>query len=183
MADVVGGDGTEAADAPEVAAEFDDGGRHGAVGFAGIEDKRDAIAELAEDFRAAFAGGRAGEIGAGAGERDAKFGDETGNDFVFGPAKGDAAGVGGDFEGKAVGGVDDDGERAGPTGLRETIEIVREFPGEDDGVSERIDEDGKSAVLGTALGAENCIDGGEIDGVGGEGVERVRGNSNDRAAV
>ena len=67
--------GTFAADAPVVTAQFDDGGRHEA-GFAGVEDERDAVTELAEDFVTAGAGGGAGNVGAGTGERDAKFRDE-----------------------------------------------------------------------------------------------------------
>lgn len=180
---MVGGDGGFAADAPEVAAEFDDGGGRERVGFAGIEDERDAVAELAENFLAAFACGRAGKIGAGAGERNAEFVDEIGNNFIFGPAEADTASVGSDFEGNAVGGVDDDGERAGPEGFGEAMEIVGEIFCEDGGVRERIDEDGKCAVLGTALDAEDVIDGGEIDGIGGESVKRVGGNSNDGAAA
>jgi len=180
---VVGRDGAFAADAPLVAAKLDDGGGHGAGGFAGIEDERDAIAKLAEDFVAAFASGRAREVGAGACERNAEFGNKIGDNAAFGPAESDAAGVGGDLQGKAVGGVDDDREWAGPTGLGEAIEIIGEIFGEDRGVDERVDENRKSAMFGTALDAENFLDGGEIDGIGGEGVERVRRDSDDRTAV
>lgn len=183
MADVVGGDGAFAADAPEVTAKFDDGGGREGVGFASIEDERDAVAELAEDFLATFARGGAGKIGAGAGEREAEFRDEIGNDFIFGPTEGDAAGVGGDLEGKTVRGIDDDGEGTGPAGFGETKKIVGEIFGEDRGLGERIYENGKGAVLGTAFDAEDLFDGGEINGIGGEGVKRVRGNGNDRAAV
>ncbi len=70
FADLFGGDGTLAAYTPVVAAELDDGGGLRAVGFAGVEDERKAVAKLAENFFAAFAGGRAGKIGAGSGERD-----------------------------------------------------------------------------------------------------------------
>ena len=56
VVDVVGGDGPETADAPVIAAEFHDGGGHHTVSFAAIEDQRDAIAELGEDFFAAGAG-------------------------------------------------------------------------------------------------------------------------------
>jgi len=183
FANIVGGDGAFAADAPLVATKLDDRGGHGAGGFAGIEDERDAIAELAEDFVAAFASGRSGEVGAGAGERNAKFGDEIGDDVAFGPAKSDATGVGSDLQGKAVGGVDDDRKRAGPASLGEPKEIIGEIFGEDRGVDEGIDENGKGAMFGTALDSENFLDGGEIDGIGGEGVERVRGDSDDSTPV
>ena len=148
-----------------------------------IENERDAIAELAEDFFATFTGGRAGNIGAGAGERDAEFGDEIVDDFVPGPAESDAASVASDFEGKAIGSVDDDGERTRPAGLRETIEIVGKILGEDLGVDERVDENGKGAVFGASFDAKNFFDGSEIDGIGRESVERVRRNSDDRAPI
>jgi len=76
VANVVGGDSAETADAPVIAFEFDDGGRHDTAGFARVQDQREAIAKLTENLLAAGAGGRAGNIGAGAGERDADCGDE-----------------------------------------------------------------------------------------------------------
>ncbi len=122
--DIVGGNGSFAADAPEVAAEFDNSGRHRAVGIAGIKNERDAIAELAEHFVATFAGGRAGKIGTGTGQRHTEFRDEIIDNFVSGPTQRYAPRVGSDFEGKAVRRVDDDGKRARPAGLRETVEII-----------------------------------------------------------
>ena len=183
IADVVGGDGTFAADAPVITAQLDDGGRQHVGSFAGVEDQRKAIAELGEDFDAAGAGGRAGKIGASAGERDAEFGDEINDDFGLGPAESDAASVGGDFQGKAVRGVNDDGERPGPAGLGETKEIVRKIFREDLGVDQRANENRKSAMLGTALDAKDFFDGGEIDRVGGESVKRIGGDGDDRTAI
>lgn len=48
---------------------------------------------------------------------------------------------------------------------------------------EAADEDGESAVLGTSFDTEDFIDGGEIDGIGGEGVESVGGHGNYSATV
>ena len=124
FADLVSGDGTFATDAPVVATEFDDGGRHDTVGVTGIEDERDAIAELTEHFVAAFAGAGARKIGTGAGQRHTEFRDEIVDNFMFGPTQRYATGVRRDFEGKAVRRVDDDGQRTGPAGLREAVEIV-----------------------------------------------------------
>lgn len=166
-----------------IAAEFDDGGRRGVTGFAGIEDQRDAVAELAEDFFAGGTTGRAGKIGAGAGERDADFGDEASNDLIFRPAEGDAAGIAGHLERKTIGGVHDDGERAGPASVGEAIEIVGKFAGQNHGVVERADQDGERSGFGTALHTKDFLDGREIDGVGGEGVERVRGDGDDGTTI
>ena len=107
--DIVGGDGAETADAPVIATEFDDSGRHDGVGFAGIEDQRKTIAQLVKDFTSTGAGGGVRNIGAGAGEGHTDFGDEIGDDARLGPTQGDAAGVGGNLEGQAVGSVDDNG--------------------------------------------------------------------------
>ena len=181
--DVVGGDSAETADAPVIPFEFDNRGRHDGGSLAGVENEREAIAELVEDFFPAGAGGRVGDVGAGAGKWDANFGDEIRDDSGFGPTKGDAAGVGGDFEGEAVGGVDDDGERAGPTGFGETIKIVGKFARKHHGVIEIADEDGKGAVLGAPLDAEDLLDGGKINGIGGEGVEGIGGYGYNSTAV
>jgi hypothetical protein len=181
--DLLRGDGAFAADAPEVAAEFDDGGRRDAIGAAGVEDQREAITELAEDFVAGFAGRRAGKIGAGAGERNADFGDEVADNSILGPAKSDAARVAGDFQREAVGSVDNQSERAGPAGLRQTIEIIGKVPGEGLGKGDGVDEDRKSALLGASFDAKNLFDRGEIDRIGGQSVERVGWHSDDRTAI
>jgi hypothetical protein len=180
---VVGGDGTFAADAPVFAAEFDDGGGQDAVRLTGIEDEREAIAELIEDFFTGGAGGRTGFVGAGAGERHAEFGDKFLRDFAFRPTKSDAAGVGGDFQRQAVGRFDDDGERAGPAGFGEAKEIVGKLAGNFHGLVHGIDEDGKGARFRATFNAEDGIYSGEIDGVGSEGIERVRRNGNNGAAL
>jgi len=138
---------------------------------------------LAENLLATGAGGRAGDIGAGAGERDANFGDEIRNDFALGPTESDATGVGGDFEGQTVGRVDDDSKWTGPEGFSEAIKVVREIFGENECVIEMADEDRQGAVLGAPFDAENLFDGGEVDGIGGQSVEGVGRNGGDRTAV
>ena len=122
-----------------IAAEFNNGGRQGTGCIACIEDERDAVAELAKNFLATFAGRRTGKISAGAGKRDAELGDEIVDDFILGPAQSNSARVARDFKGKTIGSVDDDGERTGPAGLCQTIEVVRKIFGEDLGVDQRVD--------------------------------------------
>lgn len=128
---------------------------------------------MPEDFLAGFTGGTAGEIGASAGYGNADFRDEAVDDFVFGPAEGDAPGVACDFKWETVGGIDDQCERTGPAGLRQTVEIVGEFLGENLGKADGIDEDGKSALFGASFDTEDFFDRGEIYGIGGERVERI----------
>ncbi len=181
--DDFGRDGALAADAPVVATEFDDGGWHEALRFAGVEDQRDAIAELTENFVATGAGGRTGNVGASAGERDTNFLDESRDDFTSGPAKSDAAGVAGNFEGKAHGGVKNDSEWAGPESVGETIEIVGKIARENVSVMDGVDEKRKRFGFGATLDAKDFVDGGKIDGIGSEGVERVGGNRDHRTAI
>jgi hypothetical protein len=181
--DDIGGDGALAADAPVVATKFDDSGWHQGLSFSGVENERDAVAELAEDFVATGAGGRARDVGAGAGQRDADFLDESRNDFTSGPAKGDAASVAGNFQRKAHGSVEHDGERAGPESVGEAIEIVGKIASENVGVVDGVDEQRKSLGFGASLDAEDFVDSGKVDGIGGESVERVGGYSNDRTAI
>ena len=181
--DDFGGDGALAANAPMVAAKFDDGGRHEGLSFSRVEDERDAIAELAKDFVATGAGGRARNVGAGAGERDADFLDESTDDFTSGPTQSDAASVAGNFQRKTHGGVENDGERAGPESVGETIEIVGKIASENVRVVNGVDEQRKSFGFGTSFDAEDFVDGGEVDGIGGKSVERVGGNRDHRAAI
>ena len=181
--DDFGGDGALTADAPVVATEFDDGGWHEALCFAGVENQRDAIAELAEDFIAAGTGGRTGNVGASAGERDTNFLDESRDDFASGPAKSDAARVAGNFEGQAHGGVKNDSERAGPESVGEPIKIIGKIARENVSVMDGVDEKRKSFGFRTTLDAKDFVDGGKIDGIGSEGVERVGGNRDHRTAI
>ena len=172
-----------AADTPVVTTEFDDGGRLGTVRAARIEDEGDAVAELVKDLVAAFAGGGAGKIGACAGERVAYFGDQIADDFVFGPAQGNASGVGSDLQRKTIGRVDDDSERAGPTSVGESIEIVRKISRKDLRKNQGVDEDRKGAVLGASFDAKDFLDGSKIDRIRGEGIERVGRNGNDGTTI
>jgi hypothetical protein len=181
--DDFGGDGALAANTPMVAAKFDDGGRHEGLSFSRVEDERDAIAELAKDFVATGAGGRARNVGAGAGERDADFLDESTDDFTSGPTQGDAASVAGNFQRETHGSVENDGERAGPESLGETIEIVGKIASENVRVVNGVDEQRKSFGFGASFDAEDFVDGGEVDGIGRKSVERVGGNRDHRAAI
>lgn len=181
--DDVGGNGAFAADAPEIATEFDDCGWHQGLRFARVEDERDAVAELAEDLGATGACGRAGDVGASAGKRDANFLDEPRNDFTSRPAKGDAASVAGNLQRKAHGSVENDGERAGPESVGETIKIIRKVPSKNVGVVDGVDKKRKRFGFGASLDAEDFVDGGKIDGIGSEGVERVGRNSDHRTAI
>lgn len=99
------------------------------------------------------------------------------------PTESDAAGVGGDFEGQTVGGVDDDGKRAGPQGFGEAIEVVREIFGENDRVIDMADENWEGTVFGASFDAKYLFDRGEVDGIGCQSVKRVGRNGGDRTAV
>jgi hypothetical protein len=138
---------------------------------------------LAKDFVATGAGGRAGNVGTGAGERDANFLDEPRNDFTRWPAKSDAAGVAGNFQWKAHGSVENDGERSGPESVGETIEIVGKVASENVRVVDGVDEKRKSFGFGASFDAEDFVDSGEIDGIGGESVKRVGRNRDHRTAI
>ncbi len=181
--DNVGRNSAFAANAPEVATKFDDGGRNETLSFAGVKDERDTIAELAKDLVATGTCGRAGDVGAGASKRYADFLDKLSDDFTSGPAKSDAPGVAGDFERKAHGSVKDNGERPGPESVGETIEIVGKVASENVRVMDGVDEERKSLGFGASLDAEDFVDGGEIDGIGSQCVERVGGNRDHRAAI
>ena len=45
------------------------------------------------------------------------------------------------------------------------------------------DENGQGLSFGASLHAENFFDGREIDGIGGESVEGIGGNGDNRAAI
>ena len=190
--DVGDGDGAFAEDFPIFVLDADDRGGETGTGFAGVEDEREAQAELLHDLIAAGAGREAGDVGAGAGDGAAKFVDELFDDGMFGPAERDFAGVGGDFERDAVCGFDNEGKAAGPEGLGELGEIAgrvlhrgaleEALAHQDERLFERVDEDGEGARFGAALDTIKLVDGGEIEGVGGEAVESVGRDGDDTAA-
>ena len=166
-----------------ISSEFDDGRGHDGGGFTTVENEWETIAELIEDFFPAGTSRRVGDVGTGTGQRDAEFGDQVGDYFRFWPTQSDAAGVGSNLEGQAVGRVDDDGEGARPAGVGQAKEIVREILCENHCMTERVDEDGEGAVLGPSFDAKDFVDSREVDRISGESVESVGGDGNDRAAI
>ncbi len=138
---------------------------------------------MAKDFVAAGAGGRAGNVSAGTGKRDAEFLDEFTDNFTRGPPKGDAAGVASNFQRKPHGSVENDGERAGPESVGETIKIVGKFASENVRVVYGVDQKRESFGFGASLDAEDFVDSREIDGIGSESVERIGGNGDHRTTI
>ena len=96
------GDGAFAEDFPVFVLDADDGGGEARAGFAGIENEREAKAELLHQLIGVGAGWEAGNVGAGASDGAAEFVDELFDDGMFGPAEGDFASVGGDFQRDAI---------------------------------------------------------------------------------
>jgi len=139
------GDSPLPADAPMIASKFNDGRRKHVLRFAGIQDYRNAIAELTKHLLATFTGRRTREIRTGAGERHTNLVNQATDNLVIRPAKGDAAGVGSDLEWQTIGSVNDDGQRSRPAGLGKTIEIIGEFARKNGSVFDGINEDGKCA--------------------------------------
>ena len=142
-----------------IASEFDNRGGDAVVGLSGVQDEREAIAQLRKDLSSAGAGGKAGHIGASSGERDTEFRDEIRDDLAVRPAKSDAASIGRYFEGQPVRSIDNDGEWPRPTGFSQAEEIVGKITRENCGIDQRIDEDGQGAALGASFHAKNFFDG------------------------
>lgn len=84
--EVGGGDDAFADDFPGVIAEDYDGGDHVGAEVAGVENERDAGAELLHDLRAGNAGRMSGNIGAGSGDGAGELVDQAGDDSVARPA-------------------------------------------------------------------------------------------------
>jgi hypothetical protein len=183
--DLVGGDGAFAENHPGVASagEVDDGGGGGAGGGAAVDDEGQLVAELLADAGGRGALGQAEQVGRGCGDGQAEAGDDGAWDGGFGHAQGEVAGVGGDAQGKAGAGFDDDGERAGPELFGETIEGGVELAGEFVGLGDFGDEEGEGLVASAGFELVDAIDGAEIDGVDGETVEGVGGERDDVAAA
>jgi hypothetical protein len=95
---------------------------------------------------------------------------------MIGPAHCDAASIRCDLKRQASGGVHDESQWARPAGFGESIKIVGQFAGKNGSLVEGIYEDGEGASFKASLDAKNLVDCGEINGVGGEGVERVGWN-------
>src|ERR1039457_307514 len=130
--DFVGGDGAFAEDHPGVAAagEVDDGGGEGAGGGASVNDEGDLVGELGADEVGVGTLRHAAQVGGGGGDGQAEAVDDGARDGGFRDAQGDVAGVGGDAQGKAGAGLDDDGGGAGPEEFGEAVEGGVELAGE-----------------------------------------------------
>lgn len=120
----MGRDGAFAEDHPRAAAagEVNDRRRNRAGSRATVDDEWDLIAELGADELRVGTLRHAAQVGGGGGDGDAETGDYCAGYCGFGNTQGDVAGIGGDAQGKACPGLDDDGERAGPEAFRQAIE-------------------------------------------------------------
>jgi hypothetical protein len=183
--DLVRGDGAFAEDHPGVgaAAEVDDGGGDGAGRGAAIDDERDLVAELITDAGSVGAFGKTVQIGGGCGDRKAEFLDDGAADLAFRHAQGDVAGVRGDAQRELAAGLDDDGERARPEALGQTVEGGVDVAGEFVGLRDVADEERKGLVARAGFELVDAVDGAEIDGVDGKAVEGVGGQRGDVAGV
>src|ERR1017187_9144740 len=181
--DFVGGDGAFAEDHPGVAAAGDDedGGGRGARGGASVDDEWDLVGELGADEVGVGTLRHAAEVGGGGGDGQAEAVDDGACDGVLGHAQGDVAGVGGDAQGKAGAGLDDDGEGAGPEAFGEAVEGGVDLAGEAVGLGGLGDEQGERLVAGAGLDLVDAVDGAQVDGVDGEAVEGVGGQGGDVA--
>jgi hypothetical protein len=177
------GDGAFANDAPLAAVDANDSGGEGGAGVAAVEDEWEAVAELLDDLAAIRARGKAREVRAGSGDGSADGFDQRCDDARVGPAESDAAAVAGNFEWHAVSRRDDERQRARPEFVREGEKCVGHLAGEGDRLLNRTDENRQSFRLGAALDAKDLLDGGEIEGVGRKGVERVCRHGYDTAAL
>src|SRR5580704_19141873 len=85
--DFVDGDGAFAEDFPVFVLDADDRGGEAGTGFAGVENEREAQAELLHQLIGVGAGREAGDVRAGAGDGAAELVDELFDDGMFGPAQ------------------------------------------------------------------------------------------------
>lgn len=177
------GDGAFANDAPLAAVDANDCGGERGAGIAAVEDEGEAVAELFDDLAPVRARGKTREVGAGAGDGPADGLDQRCDDARVGPAERDAAAVAGNFEWHAVSCRDDQRQRARPEFMREREKPVRHLASEGDRLFDRTDENRQSFRFGAALDAKDLFDGGEVEGVGRKGVERVGRHGYDTAAL
>ena len=125
--------------------------------------------------------GHSAEVGGGCGDGQAEEVDDSAGDGGLGDAQGDVAGVGGDAQGQAGAGLDDEGERAGPEALSEAVECGVDLAGEAVGLCGVADEQGERLVAGAALELVDAVDGAQVDGIDGQAVEGVGGQRDDAA--
>lgn len=176
-------DGAFADDGPVVAIDTHNGRGQDGARIAGIEDERQAIVELLDDLLCVGAGRKTGKICAGAGDGPADGVNQRGGDARIGPTERDAAAIAGDFQRKAMSGVNDDRESARPEFVRESKKRVRNIAHERDGLLDGVDQNRERFRFRAAFNAEDFLDGREIERIGGESVEGIRGHADHTAAA
>ena len=177
------GDGAFADYTPFVAIETDDGGGEDALGISGIENQRQAIAELFHDLPGVGAGRIPGKIGAGTGDGAADGRDQLSDYVRTSPAQSDASGIAGDFQRQTMGSFNHESEWPGPEFIGEFEKTIGNFADEGQRLFLRIDQDGQSFGFRAPFGAEYAFDGGKIERINGQAVEGVRGDAYHLAAL
>jgi hypothetical protein len=123
------------------------------------------------------------EVCGGRGDGQTQLFDDCAGDGGLGDAESEVACVGGDAEGEFASGFDDDGEGTGPEFFGEAVEGGIDLAGQLVGLGYLGDEEREGLVAGTGFDFVYAVDCAEIDGVDGETVEGVGGESDDVAAV
>ena len=186
-ADLRGGDGAGAVDDHRALAGVEDGGLDAMFGGAGVEDGVDAAVEVVEHVLRGGGADVAEEVGAGRGDGEAGFADEREGDGMRGHADADERASGGDGVGHGGGTWQQQRERTGPEGGDELA----------GGVGNLCDEIAKHGVIGGFSGdvnddwipsgallcGEDARDGGGIEGIGTEAVDRFSGQGDEAAAA
>lgn len=154
--------------------EIDHGRFDADLGLAAIDDERDFAIKAFADVFGVGRGNLIGQVGAGGGDGEITRADDRLDEGMARPAEADGCAAGGDDGGDFFGTRENDGERAGPEGLREFFGEGRPVGGAVLGHFKSGDVDDDGVVGGAAFGFVDFGDGGGVQGVGSEAVNCFR---------
>ena len=164
-----------------VAGQVQDGGLHPHRAGAAVHHAVDAAVHVLQHVLGRGAAGPAGQVGAGRRDGDARLPDDGQGHRVVGAAHRHRVQPGGGLIGDDGPPLQDHGQRAGPELPRQHIgqgRHVGTVPGQPLGAGDMDDE---GIVLGPALGLEDPLHRGAVQGVGPQAVHRLRGDAHQAA--
>ena len=145
------------------------------MGGAAVDYVVDGVAKGVVNVLGGYGVGAAAGVGAGADDGFAQSAGEGAGDRVVGDADAHGAGGAEDGGGQAGDGVQDQGQRAGPEGIRQSVEIGGVWSGDEEDVVGLGEEEGEALVGASALHFQDSIEGFEGERVASQTIQGIGG--------
>ncbi len=168
---------------PKIPAQLDNRRGQTSRRSSAIQNQRNPVPQLSKNFISTLARRRPRKIRAGPRQRYSQLRDQIINNFIFRPAQSHPPRIRRHLQRQPVRCIHHNRQRPRPASLRQPVKIVRQFLCQHLRINQGIDQDGQGAMFRTPFHAKDFFYGRQIDGIGCQRIQGIRGHSNHRTTV